>query len=156
MRGSAVVPPLSTAAAAAAAEAVQVEQLGDLPAGGRAAAAADPEVQQQVRGEVRDAGAGERHDVRRRPDLPAAPRREGAHEAQQVQHHGRLQRADAVAVEAEAAAQQQHDDHQRRHERRRVAVEEHGVPRGVVSLPAVWQWQWQTDNNMGWESVTFS
>ena len=113
---------------------VQVEQLGDLPPGGRAAAAPDPEVQQQVHDEVRDAGARERHDVRRRPGLPAAPRREGAHEAQQVQHHGRLQRADAVPVEAEGAAQQQHDDHQRRHERRRVAVEENVVPRGVVSL----------------------
>lgn len=61
-------------------------------------------------------------------ELPAAARGEGAHEADEVQHHGDLEHLEPRLHVVEALVHEQQDDDERRDEGRRVEEEEYAVP----------------------------
>ncbi|KAB8102150.1 hypothetical protein EE612_033462, partial [Oryza sativa] len=77
-----------------------------------------------VQRDVREHQAEQRRDVGDGEHVPADPGGVGAHEREQVEHHGGAEHGDADAVAADAAVEQHHDDDERRDEGGGVAVEE--------------------------------
>ena len=72
-------------------------------------------------------------DVDGVPHLPAAPGGVGAHQPEQAEDHGELQRPEPDGVAAQLPNQEQDEHHERGDEGRRVAVEEYEVPARVAA-----------------------
>jgi hypothetical protein len=99
-----------------------------------------PRGQGQVGHEVGDDAGRQHQGVDRRERVPERPRRVGAHEAEQVQHHDgpedaeqRREHGDSPVVVQHGQDEDEDDDHERRGEGGGVAVEE-GQVAGVVRV----------------------